>query len=280
MSDDNVESSPTTDEVTETVDAETAEVETTDTAHEEDSPASEDQPESTTPESDGEPASEPEQQITDRAKAETPAEKRIKQLLAQNKQLKQRMDRYERPAQDPELGEAPKAPKEEDFKSYSEFETAKADYEQKRLDYATQKAIVEDRRRQAEIRQREEQQQQLAEAQQSWKTKVTETAKRNPQFDFAKAIDAVKPNDTSDRFIADSPIGPDLLDHLAKHPEEAEELREMSPFQVTRALTRLEDKLQAQIAGIQPKKTPKAPAYVSGGAAPKKEKSLEDILYG
>lgn len=208
---------------------------------------------------------------------ETPAERRIKQLLAENKRLKQQVSPPAR-KDEPKL-EEPKRPNEKDFDDYDKLETAREDYRMQYAAYVAKKAVAEDRAAQAKARDDAETAQKEQELTESWSKRVKATIARNPEFKVGEAIDAVRANPALDGFIVDSDIGPDLLLHLQAHPEEADRLRELAPYATVRAATKLEDQLLDQIKGN--KRQPKPPRYVNGGGnGPAKARHLENILYG
>ncbi len=92
----------------------------------------------------------------------------------------------------------------------------------------------------------------------------------------------VQVNSAADGFILDSEIGPELVYHLAKHPDELEELSDLSPYQTVRKLTILEQTLQGGLK--TPRKlsnAPEPPKDVGGrGAAASTPRPLEEIFYG
>jgi len=252
---------------------------TTDPAHEETSPPSDPSSEPQTGETA--PESEPGTPKHDRAKAEpaSAAEKRIKQLIAQQKQMQQRLDRYERPS-DAKLDE-PRPPREQDFRTWEDFEAAKGVYDQRRIEYLTKKAVQDDRLQREQQRLAEEQTRVEQETQASWTKRKHATLKRHADFDVAKAIDAVDANPATDGFIVDSEIGPDLLHYLQAHPDEAEQLREMSPYKAVRHMTKLEATLLDQIHGTPAKPLPRPPRTVDGRYAPSAQpKTVGEVLYG
>lgn len=276
IDDNNVsDSSPETPDELETVDAtEEPSEETTDTPEEEDSAPS-DQSEA---KAETEAASEPAKQKQDR---ETPAEKRIRQLIAKQKQLEQQIRQQHAPS--PTAVNEPKKPKQEDFQSWDAFEAAKDDYYEKMADFRSHKAIEADRKARAEDQQRREFEETQREARESFDKRLADAKKRNPDIDVAKALKDVQPNQALDMFLAKSEIGPDVLDYLQKHPDEAERLREFDPIDTVLEAGRIQARLLDQIKGIKvpPKGPPKPPSYVSGqGSAPRKERSYENLLYG
>lgn len=249
--------------------------ETTEGAHQEPSPSSDPSaPQGeTAPESDS-------GKTNDRAKGQpSAAEKRIKQLLAENKQLKQRQQ--ERPAVVEQRLEAPRKPQQSEFSSYEAFESAKDAYTEKYAEYIGKKAVQDDRILQERARTQAEQTRVETETRKSWEKRSAATLTRHPTFDISEAIDAVQANPATDGFIVDSEIGPDLLQYLNAHPEEATELREMSPYQSVRHMTRLEAKLLDHIKGTPARPLPRPPRTVDGKFAPStRPKTVGEVLYG
>lgn len=94
----------------------------------------------------------------------------------------------------------------------------------------------------------------------AYEQKVSEAKKSLPDWDdvFAVADDVPTARDTVE-FCLESDIGPKIAYHLAKHPEEHEQLNKLSPIRRVAALSKLEDRLNPPVT----RKTTNAPAKLS-----------------
>lgn len=208
------------------------------------------------------------------------AESRIKQLTAKSRDLERRLADYERgPVRDNEP-QAPNEPQIDNFPTIDAFDAAYKKYTKDLVRHETQKAVQEDRRARQEAADHAEINRRNAEAAASWNKRIADTLKRFPQFNAQAAIQAVQPNQAADGFIVDSEIGPDLLRHLAEHPDDAERIRDLGPYATVRELTRLETQLLETIKVTRPKSGSRPPQYVSGTGSIAPVKTAAEILYG
>jgi hypothetical protein len=226
------------------------------------------------------------ERVSPKEPKETGAEKRIRQLNARLKQTEQRLRQYEQPppGYQPPVLQPPPKPRFTDYadKGWDAWEAANAQYTQHYAEYAARKAVEDDRVQQAQLRHQADIRASNERMQHSWAKRQEATLKRNPNFDVQAAVHAVQPNQALDHYILHSRIGPDVLDYLAKHPEEAERFRELDAHETYVEAVHLEQKLAHEIQGLPPQRgLPPPPSYVKGaGTPPKKERFLENILYG
>jgi hypothetical protein len=272
--------SSTVENPTETVDA-GAQAQTTEQSQSEESTPSSESSESTTAsDKDGKTGSEP----VKKPEPVSPAEKRIKQLLAENKRLKQNLPAQPAKPQTPAPAalEAPVKPKQDDFDSYEKFEAAKDDYSEKLADYKAKKAIADHETARETQRQKDEAAKAKQAAETAWEQRVEDTLTRLPEFDAEAAISEVDPTPAMEGFLVRSKIGPDVLAHLQENPDDAKRIRELEdPYEVASEMRDIERSLQDQIKGLKKPSAPKPPSYVSGGGSPAtKPLSHADVLYG
>lgn len=174
---------------------------------------------------------------------------RLRALERENEELRRPRQAPRAPAEDAD--DDLKEPKESDFPNdYLAYDRALRKYE-------TQKAIREEHRRvaksEAERSAETEHRTRLA----SYKVRLEDVKGRIPDFDkvMNDTGSAKIRNDVRD-LILDSPKGPLLAYHLAKHPDKVAELNRMSPIAAAKELGSLE----ARIRGPQPKTVTKAKA--------------------
>ncbi|MBA9067172.1 hypothetical protein FHR71_000902 [Methylobacterium sp. RAS18] len=157
------------------------------------------------------------------------------------------------------------APKEEDFKDWSAFEDAKAEY---RISKALAVQRHADREAAASSRQAADQEAQREAAVEAFNDRLDEAREKLPDFDKvlgeAKGRE-VKPHVTE--LVIESEKGGLLAYYLAKNPAELTKLNGMSEREAAKAVGRLE----ARLTLAKPKTATSAPApakQVSGAAAP------------
>lgn len=197
-----------------------------------------------------------ERQKTARIEAETEARllrERVAQLEAQSK-----------PA--PDSGE----PKREQFEDYETYLEARADW---RAERKVQEALKAER----EQAKGKEQQTKQAEGYQATEKAWVEREKafQGTTKDYEEVVtpfveeDMGSLSDGARRLIVDSEVGPNLLYHLASHPDVMERIADLSPVRQIAELGKLEDKFAAPA-----KKTTSAPApanHVSTGKTGSKD---------
>jgi hypothetical protein len=146
-------------------------------------------------------------------------------------------------------GEAkePPRPKEEDFKTYSEFVEALADWKTDRKLEAREAKSAEERAR--------------ADAENKGKAitdahaaRVDEAKTRYPDWDKAfKGLDDNSFTDPMVVFIFESEKGPDVTHYLATHRDELERIGKLSPVRQVAALSKIEDQFGDAGEGEKPR---------------------------
>lgn len=191
------------------------------------------------------------------------AQARIKQLLARVKELEQ-AEAASKQAPQPKVEkiQLPDFPDPNKFETLEQLRIAEKEYYAKQTQQAIQEALDKDRAERAKQAQEERIREINANIEKIWQKRESQAMKRHPDYTETVYDESgkikVKLNSAADGFILDSEVGPDILRHLALHPSEAEELMDMNPWQTTRALTKLEDKLSEGLKA--PKKVTTAPA--------------------
>jgi hypothetical protein len=169
----------------------------------------------------------------------------------------------------------PIRPKLSDYGTYEEHETALGEYEERLADW--------------KFEQRSQQSQQQAkqtEAAKAWEDRTAKIRVSHPDYD--EKITALQiPNTAAVPVvrdaIAESEIGPEILYHLAQHPEEAKRILSLNPVRAVVELGKLEAKLTpAAAAPKQKTKVTSAPDPISpvggkGKAGPKPLHEVDDF---
>jgi len=208
------------------------------------------------------------------------AEDRIGQLVAETKRLERELEEARKPKAEPqpqpkaEAKPEPTAEKFDDEKwwkehpeaTLGEFTRAQAEYMAKQM-LAELKAAEE--RTATEKRQAEEREA----VKKSWGERAQKATTKHPDWmevagkaDIACAANVndptkIREGSVIDGFILDSEIGPEVLYHLAKNPEEISKINGMKPYQAVRYLTALEAELSDEgEAPPNPADKPPAPA--------------------
>lgn len=209
---------------------------------------------------------------------------RIQSFLKERSELKARIAELEKNGKPPEPEKVakpaestpaakdgpqpPVKPKQDDFKTWEEYQDAKDKYLEELVDFkAEQKAA----KLVAESESKRSERDKGNEVAASWNKRVEATKAKHADFDeVAKNIPF---NETAARFLLDSDIGPEILYHLGSNLEDAERIKGLSEMQTARELTRIEDSLKKP-ATPGPKKVPAAhtpPTEVSTNASPADE---------
>ena len=140
----------------------------------------------------------------------------------------------------PAAKDAPPRPKEEDFKTYSEFVEALTEWKTDRKIQEREAARQDERARAANESERKK----VLEAHNA---RVDEAKTR--YADWNDAFKGLTDNSFSDPmvvFIFESDRGPDVTYYLATHRDELERIRALSPIKQAAALGRIEDRLEAE----------------------------------
>lgn len=232
------------------------------------------------------------------AKKEEPkqnAETRIKNLLAENKELKKKLDEITaKPAATPAKIEEPAKPRRDDidtktgkplYATDEEYLDARDRYIADMASRQTRQQIAKEEsdRRVAEQNQlivkRFENSLKIAKERHAdfltvvGEQKIEKDGKKITVFE-APGIKAIKTNGIIDSWTLDSSEGSEMLYYFATRPEEVERIQALSAFEQARELTKLEEKLakpeskpaeSSPAPGKQPPKVPPEPASSVGG---------------
>lgn len=263
------ESSPAPEEVSSSVETSENEVEET---------ASDSEPE-ITEESEPKPV----------AKPETPAERRIKQLLADNRKLQEQLRPKTEPKTDAPKTEAKveelKAPEPGQFETWDLYQKAHVDYLSKLTDAKVKEAVERDRQ---ERQKADTDAKQKAELDKSHKLMVDRqklTEKRIPDlkaklFDESGALrEDIILHPVFDNFIPKSEVGWDVLHRLATDPELMAKVAEMDDFQAAGEFHRLQSEITAKIQ-TPPSPKSRPPRTVTGTTSTTRAKAPENAFYG
>lgn len=246
-------------------------------------------PESATPEPQGESAppeqaseSDQDESVSAPEAAKPPeegskAERRIRQLTAQVRQLQRQMQSGPQ-QQQPQMMQPPQKPQLEQFDTIESYDKAVDQWREADRQFAIQQDRIA---RQQEESQRA-QQKQFQDLRKTWDQRASRIIRDNPDFNVVEALGRVEPSPTMDGFFVDSEVGPELLDFLDTNPDEADRIRDLSPYAAMRELIKLEDRLSLQVKGIKAKPTLVQPPSATRGraSAPVAPKTAADVLYG
>lgn len=188
-----------------------------------------------------------------KGKFTSPTQERINELTRARREAEREAEYWKQRAS-PAKTEAP-APKPEvgNFQDYNEYIEAMADWK------ADQKVAKAFEARDAEAAKSAEQRVQESKAQ-TFHERVNAAKASIPDFDaVVNATEAVVPQHVTDA-ILESEKGAELLYHLAKHPEQAERLAQMSVREADREIGRIEATLGQTKTAPVTKPASKAPA--------------------
>lgn len=189
----------------------------------------------------------------------SPAEERIKDLLAKNKILESRLKVVERPKEtEPAKVEVKPEPRAEDFETVDAYLKALTDHR-------VSEAIRIDRESQRNEVVKAETDAKNKEIADRWNSQVDESKKKHKDFDEVALSEATNVIEGSvlDRWLINSDLGAEMLYHYGKNLDDLAALNKMSPFDAARELTKLELKLseapQVERAKPAPAKVTQAP---------------------
>jgi len=135
---------------------------------------------------------------------------------------------------------APPRPKEEDFKTYSEFVEALTEWK-------TDRKIQEREAAREEQRARARNESESKKVLDAHNARVDEAKTRYADWNDAfKGLDDNSFSDPMVVYIFESDRGPDVTYYLATHRDELERIRGLSPIKQAAALGRIEDRLEAE----------------------------------
>ena len=209
----------------------------------------------------------------------------IQGLLKQRSELKRENERIlaeraappvEAPAEPIAAPAMPEIPQAETFETDEAYQAAQQVYKTDLPKYITglaNEAVAKDReQREIESHNQSVQRQEHATAI-SWNQKETAYQQAHPEVeDYHEvadvALDAIQRDSLIDKWIGQSDLGPDLLVHFGRKPEEIGRIHSLHPFNVSRELTKLEISLSSN--GTKKE----APAQVKITAATRPARSL------
>jgi len=210
------------------------------------------------------------------------AEKRIQELIAENKRLKEQFESKSRTESKPEP--AKETAKADDYQPFDEAkymaDHPNASFEE--IIRAEAKHIAQAEAKQAMKAEREalkkaEQEAKAKEAaeefRKSWSKRVEEAKKKHADFEelaYDKTLPLLQ-DSPADLFIADSEIGPEMLYYFGANRAELERINALPPVKQARELVKLEEKLSGNSQAVavpapQVTRAPK-PAPEVGGRA-------------
>lgn len=165
------------------------------------------------------------------------AEERAAELERENAELKAKS----RPAPVEEKAE----PKPEDFKTVAEYTDALTDYKVEKKFKAEQERLA-----------REKAEAEAKRADDEFRARVAKAKEKLPDFEEVMEQLASTERDKmySDvlAYMKESDLGPQLMYHLATHPEELDRINKLSPRRAIAALGKLEEKLEAPKSEAKP----------------------------
>lgn len=160
----------------------------------------------------------------------------------------------------PDSDKDSKEPKAEDFKTVGEYTDALVEYR------------LEKKWAEREAKQVQERQEQAARtAQDALNTRIAATVKELPDYAEVIAESDIDLPPHMAVYVAESPIGPKLGYHLAKHPEDFDRISKLSPIRAIAELGKLEDRLEKPAKA----KEPEADEKPATSRAPSPIKPLE-----
>lgn len=172
-------------------------------------------------------------------------------------------------AQQPKPQQPEGAPKLEQFDNLDDYVAAKAEWV---ADQKLEKAFAE--REQAARLQAE--QGRRGQVEQTWNSRVSQVRVEMPDFDEVIESSGVSISQPMAEAIMESDVGPKVAYYLARNPDLAEEIAEMSPAQIHRAIGRIEAKLETEPLVKKQSSAPKPASPVGSRAS--NDNGLSDKL--
>ncbi len=185
-------------------------------------------------------------QIGKKHRAMKEAEEFAREMRAEREAERERADRAEAALKAATDKSAPaakdsKEPKAEDYKTVGEYAEALAEYK------------VEKKFAEREARATQERQEQAARAaQDALNKRIAATVKELPDYAEVIADSDIDIPPHMAVYIAESPIGPKLGYHFAKHPEDFDRINALSPIRAIAELGKLEDRLEKPAKAKEP----------------------------
>jgi hypothetical protein len=169
--------------------------------------------------------------------------------------LREQLDRV---AKSPVVTE--KEPTREQFENYEDYIQARAEW---RAEKKAEELVEKRFREQGDTERRAKETQHTQNIGNQWTKREEAYSEANPDYE-----DLVVPfvqdelqqvDQTARRAIVESDLGPNILHYLAKHPEEAERIAELSPIRQVAEI----GKIEVIVSKPQPKKASNAPEPIS-----------------
>jgi hypothetical protein len=135
----------------------------------------------------------------------------------------------------------PKEPKADDFKTVGEYAEALAEYKVEKK-FAEREAKAEQQRRE----------QAAMAAQETLNKRIAATVKELPDYAEVIAESDIDAPPHIAVYIAESPLGPKIGYHFAKHPEDFDRINALSPIRAIAELGKLEDRLEKPAKAKEP----------------------------
>ena len=176
-------------------------------------------------------------------KPESRAEKRIKQLVAKQREAERDAEYWRGVAQGqkpPVVPQAPNVPKPEDFESYDDFIVAKAEH-----NYSVKQAQQKERETYESLNA-------------TFNERINKAAENDPEILEIvndKTLPVSAPMAMS---IKESDAAPEILKYLSEHRDESLKLSRMSPIAAAREIGKIEYKL-TNVPKVETKKVSQAP---------------------
>lgn len=216
--------------------------------------------------------------------AEEPQKSEAAKRRERDKALKERLRREaedaERKAADAEkrlqkirqAGQQAKPPAESEFQDYTDFQIAKALWQQEQRQSERQSAEITEQmeaaRKEAEAARQEEERLQR----QTWQAQVVEAKSRYADFETVALSQDVPITQDMARIISTAENGADIAYHLGKNPALAARIAAMTPIEAAMAL----GEVKASVKAPQPRKATTAPEPINpvkGGGGTAKDPS-------
>ena len=198
---------------------------------------------------------ETEQAVSETGKPEIVVEGKEYQKLRQRAQEAERRAAYlegmvegaRKPEPAPQKPVPQTEPTIDQFDDYDKFVVAKATY------------TIREENKQAE------QQRVVQEVENKWQERLRETREKIPDFQEVLRTTTAPVSDAMIVVMKDSEYGPQIAYHLAKNPQEAHRISQLSPVSMAREMGKLEVKLTAQTDAPKPNKITQAPEPITPG---------------
>lgn len=198
-------------------------------------------------------------------------QKRIDELVREREEARQREQRYRQELEQMRTQQRraqlhASKPRVEDYDSVEDFER---DYEQ-----WVASGLKQQRQAEQEAREQYEREQQELEKQHALRVKTIEAQKAYPDFNEVISDPSVpslpEVNEHAFEALSDSDRFADVAYYLAKHPEEIEKFRGLSPVQAGRRMARIEARFDKPKPKAEPSSAPEpAPRTRTRGSGPK-----------